>query len=139
MPRSPRAHCSHPLCSGYATHGAKCERHAIARERESDAARGTAAARGYNSRRWVGTRKTVLRRDPICRCDAGDHGHEPFQCMRISSVADHFPRSRKELLAAGVPDPDLPEFCRGLCRSCHSRETAKHQPGGWAARATPLT
>lgn len=52
--------------------------------------------------------------------------------MRLSNVADHYPESRKELLERGVKDPDYPEFLRGLCRSCHSRETAKYQPGGWA-------
>ncbi|MEU8131949.1 hypothetical protein [Streptodolium elevatio] len=54
-------------------------------------------------------------------------------CAHPATVADHFPSSRRQLIAAGVADPDAPERLRALCSPCHNRETAKRQPGGWAA------
>lgn len=63
----------------------------------------------------------MLDRDPIC-----------VVChLAAANVADHFPLGRDELLARAVRDPDAPEHMRGICRRCHSRETAKRQPGGW--------
>jgi len=46
--------------------------------------------------------------------------------------ADHYPMSKRELQAKGL-DEHHPMYGRGLCHGCHSSETAKHQPGGWAA------
>ena len=67
-------------------------------------------------------RPRVLARDPICRL-----------CHRApSEVADHWPLSRRELVAKGL-DPDDPKAGRGLCRSCDGRQTATRQPGGWHA------
>lgn len=86
------------------------------------AERPNASARGYDHR-WQRKRRRFLRANPACEL-----------CGEPSEVADHYPRSRKELLAAGILDPDQPEYLRPLCTSCHNRETAKHQPGGWAAR-----
>lgn len=69
-------------------------------------------------------REGVLARDPICKV-----------CRRApSTVADHFPLSRRELVAAGL-DADDPERGRGLCKPCHDRETARLQPGGWNPNA----
>ena len=90
---------------------------------QADRARGTATERGYKSRGHTRFRRAVLRRDPVCvLCD-----------LRIATVADHWPISRRELVAAGL-NPNDPARGRGLCKDCHDRETAKHQPGGWAAR-----
>ena len=124
--------CSTPLCPNEAARGGRCEEC----YRKHDRARGTAAERGYNSRRWEGTKRTIRKRDPFCTCDAGDHGHASFACMHLTEVADHYPKTRKQLLEEGVRDPDKPEFCRGLCKSCHSRATAKNPEtrGGWNAR-----
>lgn len=96
--------------------GTRCPAH----QRTADRSRGTAAQRGYNSRGHRMFRSAVLERDPICvACEAAQ-----------STVADHYPRSRKELEALHL-DPDDPRFGRGLCKPCHDRETATHQPGGW--------
>ncbi|MET7300727.1 hypothetical protein [Embleya sp. NPDC005575] len=54
-------------------------------------------------------------------------------CSAAATVADHFPLSRRVLVDQGVADPDAPERLRPLCVRCHNRETARHQPGGWAA------
>jgi 5-methylcytosine-specific restriction protein A len=78
--------------------------------------------RGYGAR-WRRFRTRYLRQHPTCAL-----------CPNPSEVPDHYPRSRKELLAAGVINPDQDQYVRPLCSSCHNRETAKHQPGGWARR-----
>ncbi|AHH98316.1 hypothetical protein KALB_4954 [Kutzneria albida DSM 43870] len=43
-------------------------------------------------------------------------------------VADHYPKSRRELVAAGA-DPNDPQHGRGLCVACHNAQTARLQPG----------
>ncbi len=87
-----------------------------------DAARGSTGARGYGggSKHRRRFRPAVLARDPVC-----------VLCRRAAScVADHWPLSRRELVARGM-DPDDPAHGRGLCTSCHNRSTARLQPGGW--------
>lgn len=92
-------------------------------EAASDRQRGTARQRGYTGEHETRFRAGVLARDPTCAL-----------CGRApSTVADHYPLSRRELVARGM-DPNDPEYGRGLCASCHGVETARHQPGGWAAR-----
>lgn len=66
-------------------------------------------------------RAAVLRRDPSC-----------VLCGAPATVADHHPLSMVELLHRGTPFDD-PDRGRGLCASCHGRETARLQPGGWNA------
>ena len=100
---------------------ARCEGH----RRDADRARGTATQRGYTSKghRQI-FREGVLARDPICKV-----------CLRRpSTVADHYPMSRRELVEAGL-DANDPQHGRGLCKRCHDRETARLQPGGWNATA----
>lgn len=87
---------------------------------EADKRRGTAAERGYTGSGHRTFRKRVLARDPIC-----------MVCrLAPSTVADHHPLSRRELVASNM-NPNDPDHGRGLCKPCHDRETAKHQPGGW--------
>lgn len=85
--------------------------------------RGSATSRGYGSGHRTRFRGGVLRRDPICViCRA-----------RVATHADHWPRSRDELIALGL-DPDDPQYGRGLCEQCDNRQTAQRQPGGWNQR-----
>jgi 5-methylcytosine-specific restriction protein A len=84
--------------------------------------RGSAASRGYGTA-WAKRRRAYLIRHPICTL-----------CPRQATVADHYPESRRELVAAGVPDPDADHRLRALCAPCHASETARNQPGGWNAR-----
>jgi len=87
------------------------------------AKRGSAATQGYGRRHRETFRAAVLARDPVCKL-----------CLKAwATEADHWPLSRRELVAAGL-DPDDPQHGRGLCKPCHSRETARHQPGGWNDR-----
>ncbi|MFG3228125.1 holin [Kitasatospora sp. NPDC048194] len=110
------------------TTGGRCPDH----QAQAEQARGTRTQRGYGHQHRNRFRPGVLQRDPQCVCTDQDHGHgQP--CSQPSQHADHWPLSRRELVDAGH-DPDDPAHGRGLCHSCHSRETARHQPGGWNSR-----
>lgn len=111
--------CAVPGCPTL-THDDRCAEHRRAAEHQ----RGSAAERGYSGSTWASARRAVLRRDRMC-----------VVCgMARSKVADHWPTSRRELIAQGVSDPDALHRLRGLCPPCHSRETAREQPGGWNRR-----
>lgn len=87
--------------------------------KSTDTRRGTAAQRGYG-REHRDARTVVLDRDPLCKCDAGMYCHGTDDCWEQSTVADHFPHTRKELVAAGQ-DPNDPDHMRGLCKRCHDK------------------
>lgn len=120
--------CSVPSCPELCS-GGRCDTH----KREADQRRGSAYQRGYGGKAWQAARDAVLARDPLCVCPDTEHGHGVL-CGQPSNVADHYPRERKELVAAGVPDPDAPPRMRGVCSDCHNRKTGATRPGGWAAR-----
>ncbi len=118
--RAPRP-CTTPSCSGTPIPGsAKCERCAPRARRR----RPSATAQGYGTEHRRRFRAGVLARDVVCvLCRLAPAEH-----------ADHWPRSKRELQAAGMDEHD-PRHGRGLCARCHSKETAQHQPGGWNAGA----
>jgi 5-methylcytosine-specific restriction protein A len=109
--------CSTPGCpTVHNNAGSRCDIH------ESSAKRSHwDRTKAYNTKgHRIRFRAAVLRRDPICvLCQ-----------VRESREADHHPRSRTELIELGL-DPNDPQYGRGLCTPCHSKETALHQPGGW--------
>lgn len=119
MPRARRV-CSTPGCPQI-TNGGRCSTCRARADRE----RGTAAERGYSGDHVTRFRTGVLERDPVCV--------HPDGCTDPATVADHWPRSRRELVALGL-DPNDPKHGRGLCTRHHGIETAKHQPGGFLAR-----
>jgi 5-methylcytosine-specific restriction enzyme A len=80
---------------------------------------GTARQRGYGTAHQR-FREAVLTRDPVC-VDCG---------TALSRVANHYPLSRRQLVAAGL-DPD---HGRGVCKPCPDKHTANAQPGGWNVR-----
>jgi 5-methylcytosine-specific restriction protein A len=96
----------------------RCDEH----RRAADRARGTFRQRGYRAG-WDRRRRAFIARNPLCAL-----------CGMPSTVADHYPVSRRDLVDQGVTDPDASEHLRPLCGPCHSSETALHQPGGWNAR-----
>ncbi|MET9479866.1 holin [Streptomyces sp. NPDC006638] len=107
--------CSISGCPEYTDSG-RCADH----RREAEQRRGSARQRGYGREHEARFRPAVLARDPLCAL-----------CREAPSVhADHHPRDRKQLRAAGL-DPDDPQYGRGLCGPCHSKHTAVEQPGGW--------
>jgi len=118
MSRRALTTCSTPGCP-VLTSGGRCP----GCRREAEARRGTARQRGYGGGHERRFRRGVLVRDPVC-----------VLCRdELATVADHWPLSRRQLVAAGL-DPNDPAHGRGLCVSCHNKETARHQPGGWNAR-----
>lgn len=116
MPRKPRNPCSVPGCPEL-TVGGRCPAHSAQAEAQRKE-RGNAV---YGQSRWQRIRKRYLYDNPWC-----------VLCGRQATDADHYPLSRKALVARGV-DPDTPTHLRPLCAPCHSKETAQHQPGGWHA------
>lgn len=99
-----------------ATEGSRCREHRKAAHKQ----RGSSSQRGYGSRGHARFRDAVLQRDPIC-----------VIChLAQTTEADHYPRGRDELVRLNL-NPNDPNNGRGLCHDCHSRETARHQPGGW--------
>ena len=99
-----------------AAEGSRCSEH----RKAADQARGTPKERGYTGAGHRAFRIAVITRDPVC-----------VQCMvQVSTVADHYPTSKRDLIDAGLDSND-PQYGRGLCARCHSIETAQHQPGGW--------
>ncbi|MQY32597.1 hypothetical protein SRB17_05510 [Streptomyces sp. RB17] len=129
MPRRPGWRvCTVPGCPELTDQGGRCPEH----RREAEQKRGSARQRGYGGRGWQSVRRLVLDRDPQCVCTDQAHGHGE-RCGQPSTVADHHPDERRDLVAAGVPDPDAPHRLRGICRGCHSRKTGTTTPGGWAA------
>lgn len=110
--------CSVPGCPEYTDSG-RCTEH----RREAEQRRGSARQRGYGRQHETRFRAGVLAKDPLCvLC-----GEAPSQ------HADHHPLDRRQLVERGL-DPDDPQYGRGLCHSCHSKETARHQPGGFNLR-----
>lgn len=136
MPYKPPAPCTVPACGALVTGGGRCPKCRADARRESDSRRGDAPARGYGPGHYRRFRPQVLRRDLVCRCDlmVCDHGGQP--CRRRSTVADHWPLSRRELVARGM-DPDDPRHGRGLCPRCDKRQTARRQPGGFNQNQRP--
>ncbi len=121
--------CSQPGCPSLTPTG-RCEDCRSEAERQ----RGSAHQRGYGGKAWNTSRRVVLARDPLCVCADDGHGHDGRQCGEASTVSDHWPHERRDLVAAGVPDPDAPHRMRGCCAHCHNRKTGATRPGGWAAQ-----
>jgi 5-methylcytosine-specific restriction protein A len=113
MPSRPAPPCSRPGCE----YTKPCPKHG-----RDVRARGGARQRGYGKRHEGRFRRGVLDAQPVC-----------VLCRRAPATeADHWPKSRQQLEREGL-DADDPQFGRGLCKPCHSSQTAQHQPGGWAA------
>lgn len=69
---------------------------------------------------------------PYCQC-LGDCGHHEGICAARSTVADHWPVERVDLVAQGA-DPNDPQHGRGVCKPCHDAKTARTKPSGWNER-----
>lgn len=133
MPRRPMVRCPSPGCTTMTPKGRKCERCKANQQRALDLTRGNARARGYGGigDDWDSARSFVLDRDKTCQCDGRWCDHWRGTCGAASDTIDHWPRSRKQLVAMGVQYPNDPAYLRGLCGACHMRATARNQPGGW--------
>jgi len=123
MPRALRP-CATPGCPGLVPTGTtRCQLCETAKQADYRSRRDPTTNAHYKSRGHARFRRLVLARDPVCvLC------HDA-----IATDADHWPRSLRELLAAGE-NPNDPAHGRGLCHPCHAKETARLQPGGWNKR-----
>ncbi|MGY1452661.1 holin [Streptomyces sp. SS8] len=122
MPSRAHKACSTPGCPELVPPG-KAGRCPDCR-RKAERTRGSAHRRGYGTQHRDRFRRGVLDRDPVCvECRAAP-----------ATVADHWPRSRRELVELGL-DPNDPKHGRGLCHPCHGKATAANpqQRGGWYA------
>lgn len=105
--------CSRPGCPRLTTSGRCPECRS-----DAEAARGTAAQRGYDSR-WRRTREAYLEQHPFCErtgclVPATDVNH-------VDGLGPHGPRGH-----------DWSNL-ESLCHPHHSQHTAREQPGGWNA------
>ena len=78
--------------------------------KQSDQYRGSAASRGYGYHWREHVRKPFLRDNPLC-----------VLCGALAEVPDHWPETRRSLVARGVTDPDAFHRLRPLCRADHER------------------
>lgn len=103
------------LCSGcrQPVRG-RCPRCTKTIRRQTDQYRGTAASRGYGHHWREHVRKPFLRDNPLC-----------VLCGELANVPDHWPETRRSLVARGVPDPDHFARLRALCDNCHQRHGAR--------------
>lgn len=86
--------------------------------RRSPDNRASAHARGYDAK-WKKTRASYLRAYPFC---------EQEGCEAKATDVHHL-----DGLGPRGPYGHDPANLQALCHSHHSQETAKEQPGGWAA------
>lgn len=116
MPRAAKV-CTTAGCPRIVPLSGRCDEHQ--REYVNASARRRPSGR-YNTAGHARFRRYVLAHDPVC-----------VLCRKaLSTVADHYPTSKRDLLATGQ-DANDPKHGRGLCKRCHDMETARHQPGGW--------
>lgn len=112
VPNKPPSRCR---CGRRVKRYGKCEACLAAHRRRDDANRGNSHSRGYGGDHQT-FREGVLWN---CRGQCVIPG-----CGEIATVADHYPRSRRELVAAGE-DPNDPRFGRGLCKHHHDQHTGE--------------
>jgi 5-methylcytosine-specific restriction protein A len=104
MPRRAGTPCSRPGCPNPAVREGTCAQHY----------RGTARARGYDTKHRTDFRAAVLKRDPTCTW---------LGCTQPATEADHWPYPRTTLELLNI-DPNDPANGRGLCRTHHRLATA---------------
>lgn len=105
--------CSKPGCP-WLTESGRCD----SCRREAEQARGSATDRGYDWA-WQKTRREYLELHPLCSGDG---------CLELATDVDHI-----DGLGPHGPRGHDPTNLRGLCHRCHSKRTARDQPGGWHA------
>ena len=122
MPRRALRVCTTPGCPNLTPTG-RCD----TCKGKAETRRGTAAQRGYGHMHRTRFRHHVLLTNPLCVCVDTTHPHTT-PCHAISTVADHWPLDRAELVRQGH-NPNDPTHGRGLCKPCHDRHTAHTHPG----------
>lgn len=111
MPTAPPRVC--PSCRQPVAAGQPCPTCRPIRVADYHARVGNSETHGYDHR-WRKRRRAYLATHPLCEL-----------CGRLAQVPDHYPISRRQLVADGVPDPDAWHRLRPLCIPCHNSETAR--------------
>jgi 5-methylcytosine-specific restriction protein A len=75
--------------------------------------------RPYDSAKWKRRAHRFLMRHRWCALCSKEG------LSTQATVADHYPETRKELLARGVDDPDRDEYLRPLCVTHHATHGRK--------------
>jgi 5-methylcytosine-specific restriction protein A len=104
--------------------GSRCPAH-LAEARRADEERRPRSERRYGET-FERNREILLKPKPLCACG----------CGRIADTADHWPVSRRDLIAQGVPDPDALHRLRPLYHVCHARKSGGERRGAGAAPAS---
>ena len=123
--------CSTSGCPRLVSSGSLCDECRKAKDK-----RRTRGRNPYTSKAHRLARARVLARDPRCVCpgDGPDGcGRHHGLCGAPSTIADHWPIERIELVEAGL-DPNDPQRMRGLCKRCHDSKTARTKPSGFNNR-----
>ena len=113
---NPPKPCYHPGCP-YVTHATYCTIHA----KQHDAAYrhkvGSSNKRGYTYR-WQKEREAYLIRNPLCEDCLNQH-----DVIRAATEVDHIIPHKGDMRLFWDSDNNW----QGLCKSCHSKKTAKEQ------------
>jgi 5-methylcytosine-specific restriction enzyme A len=110
MPRRAPSPCTYPGCPELVDHG-RCPAHRADTDRQYHSTpEAKSRKRIYNSKRWRGVRRAVLRANPWCSTP---------DCGALAVHVDH-------LIPLGQwqGDPFDRSNLVGLCKPCHSRKTA---------------
>lgn len=99
----------------------------VGRDAAYQADRADEASGFYHTAEWKRLSGHYLKHHPWCVLCEADGRHEP------AKVADHYPKSRRQLLDAGIRHPDAWRWLRALCMGHHRSETNRLQPGGFIA------
>lgn len=124
--------CSTSGCPHLVSSGSLCDECRKAKDKRRSRGRNP-----YTSKAHRLARARVLARDPRCVCpgDGPDGcGRHHGLCGAPSTIADHWPLERVELIEAGL-DPNDPTRMRGLCKRCHDSKTARTKPSGFNGRS----
>ena len=123
--------CSTSGCPHLVSSGSLCDECRKAKDK-----RRTRGRNPYTSKAHRLARARVLARDPRCVCpgDGPDGcGRHHGLCGAPSTIADHWPIERIELVEAGL-DPNDPQRMRGLCKRCHDSKTARTTHTGFGTK-----
>lgn len=113
MPTRAGHPCQYPGCPAIVTTGATCPAHRVGGRTD---ARPSRSARGYD-RRWQKIRAAYLARHPLCvACQAAGRVTAATEVDHVRRLADGGTHDERNLQA--------------LCKSCHSRKTAREGKGG---------
>lgn len=124
MPEVPRPGqpCLQSGCPHPASSRGRCDQHARAKARAIDRRRPNSRDRGHTPQ-WAAFRRRYLAENPWCACTADDcHGTQ--ECTRDAHDLDHLDGTGRT-----GPNAYEPTNLQGLCKSCHSRKTVRHDGG----------